>query len=145
MKNTIHRDIKPGNILLSSTASNFKLVLADFGLSAILNTTDNEDTDNEDPDSYDSHNNSNNTNSRSEIVGTEGFMAPEVECGLHYSYPADLWSVGITFQRMFAGFERTPSTSEEQLLNLLLDHNPLTRTTAANALLHPYFQGFHMK
>lgn len=37
------------------------------------------------------------------ICGTDEYMAPEVECGLEYSFPADLWSTAILYLQMYTG------------------------------------------
>ncbi|KAH0785711.1 STE family protein kinase [Histomonas meleagridis] len=69
----VHRDIKSANILLTSSG---EIRIADFGVSRRFEAT--------------------GTCHTMTIVGTPYWMAPEVISGTSYSYPADVWSVGIT-------------------------------------------------
>jgi len=65
----IHRDIKPANILLRGGDA----VVADWGLSHVC--TESSDT--------------------SAYMGTVIYMAPEVRSKRLYSFPADMWSLGM--------------------------------------------------
>lgn len=69
----VHRDIKAANILLTSTG---EIRIADFGVSRRFEAS--------------------GTCHTMTVVGTPYWMAPEVISGVAYSYPADVWSVGIT-------------------------------------------------
>ncbi|KAK8839529.1 hypothetical protein M9Y10_031888 [Tritrichomonas musculus] len=66
----IHRDLKPGNILLDK---DMRPHITDFGLSKI----------------------NNNLSSQSQQCGTSIYMAPEVHEGNHYNGKADIYSFGI--------------------------------------------------
>lgn len=69
--NIVHRDIKPGNILVNSKG---ELKLSDFGITKTLdNTLKVCDT----------------------FVGTAIYMSPERATGNSYSFSADIWSLGL--------------------------------------------------
>ena len=67
----IHRDIKPGNILIGGKANNAKI--ADFGISRIADT-----------------------DAAMTIKGTLVYQAPEVSRGERYGFAADVYSFALT-------------------------------------------------
>ena len=78
-KHQIHRDIKPANILLNTDGV---VKLTDFGIAkALENTADFSHT----------------------FVGSRNFMSPERISGKEYSYPSDIWSVGLVVYELATG------------------------------------------
>ena len=69
----LHRDIKAGNILINSKC---EIKVTDFGVSRQFDISKSLAT--------------------TSIIGTPYWMAPEVINGKKYSFPADIWSVGVT-------------------------------------------------
>ena len=85
-QNIIHRDIKPGNILLKSENAKVIVKLGDFGLSKTL-----------DPDDI--------TSAMSSNVGTLAFKAPEFwnkesNGKVRYHRSVDVYAAGLTFTAM---------------------------------------------
>lgn len=79
VKHQIHRDIKPGNILINSDGL---VKLTDFGISrTVENTTGFSET----------------------FVGTKSYMSPERFFGREYSFDSDLWSLGLVVYELAMG------------------------------------------
>jgi CheY-like chemotaxis protein len=85
----VHRDVKPGNILLDATGA---AKLTDFGLAKAACESDI-------------------TNGQ-DIVGTLAYMAPELLCGGAPSVASDLYALGVTLATLIAG--ENPFATEEE-------------------------------
>ena len=92
----IHRDVKPGNILIS-TEGEVKLI--DFGVAK-------EDTPN-------------NITETGVIVGTPVYMSPEQVNGDDISNQTDIYSLGILFYEMLTGVKPYTALSNTQLFSLI--------------------------
>ena len=76
-KHQIHRDIKPANILINADGI---VKLTDFGISRTLEKSQ-------------AHT----------FVGSRIYMSPERITGKKYSYPSDIWSVGLVIYELATG------------------------------------------
>ena len=80
-KHQIHRDIKPANILINLDGI---VKLTDFGIAKTLE---------------------NNQKFSKTFVGSRSYMSPERITGKIYSYPSDIWSVGLVIYELATGEE----------------------------------------
>lgn len=80
-----HRDLKPENLLLNS---DFTLKLADFGLCSLLHGEEGGEQDKSPSLPL--------MRTARSVVGSEGYMAPEILAGHRYDpAKADVWSAGV--------------------------------------------------
>ncbi|MFF4299953.1 protein kinase [Streptomyces sp. NPDC001601] len=90
----LHRDIKPGNVLVESTAG--RVVLTDFGIAAIQDAKA--------------------LTMVGMLVGSPDYMAPERVSGRPQGPPSDLWSLGATLCAALGG--RSPFSRDTTLATL---------------------------
>lgn len=136
----VYRDLKPENILLDA---NGHIKLTDFGLSKDILHTESTTT----------------------FCGTSEYLAPEVVMQMPYSYPIDIWALGILTYEMILG--ATPFYDENKskmfsnivsaepffppqldrrvadFIKKLLDKNPSERPKFEDMKNHPFFEGFN--
>jgi serine/threonine protein kinase len=135
----IHRDIKPANILIEGDV----VQICDFNLAKSMDGQ-------------------HKLGSHTEEVVTAPYRAPEVWRKQRYSYPIDIWSVGIILFEMIMGkfiykmFDSDVNNTVVVkkllynyklnrfygILSQMLDFNQLTRITPANALKDPIFLNY---
>jgi len=81
----IHRDVKPGNILLGADG---RAKVADFGIAKSLETGGGDDL-----------------TGTGQLLGTPAYLAPERLDGSAASPRSDLWAVGVVLYEALAGFK----------------------------------------
>lgn len=140
----VHRDYKPENLLLKSMDDDSDMRLCDFGFATLAKGR-----------------------SLTQVVGTPGYMAPELLKDEVYGAEVDLWSTGVLLYILIEGaapfYDEDPdlldeqvkaavldfdpeawdpvSTEAKQLVQQLLQQDPENRITAAQALRHSWFDG----
>jgi serine/threonine protein kinase len=148
----VHCDIKPENILCKTHHWPLQVKLCDFGLS---NFVDRAGANAEGDD-----------NTMSAMIGTPGYVAPEVIKRERYGPPVDMWACGVVLYVMLSGrmpfygrndveiLRRTAqgkyafpdrewkSISEDakSLVKALLQVDPAKRLTARAALQHRWLE-----
>ncbi|KAL0071189.1 Calcium/calmodulin-dependent protein kinase type I [Marasmius tenuissimus] len=88
----VHRDLKPENLLFRTPAEDADIMIADFGLSRLMD----EDK----------------LNMLTEICGTPGYMAPEIFKKTGHGKPVDVWAMGVITYFLLAGY--TPFDRDSQ-------------------------------
>ncbi|KAI5291536.1 hypothetical protein KEM52_000137 [Ascosphaera acerosa] len=141
----VHRDLKPENLLFRTPEDNADLLIADFGLSRIM-----------DEEQF---------HVLTTTCGTPGYMAPEIFKKSGHGKPVDIWAIGVITYFLLCGytpFDRDSNLEEMQAI-LVADYSfkpeeywrnvsgvarefiracltvdPSKRMTAHEALAHPW-------
>jgi mitogen-activated protein kinase 7 len=99
--NVLHRDLKPGNLLVNADC---ELKICDFGLARGFSNA---------PD---------HTAFMTEYVATRWYRAPEIMLSFqNYTKAIDIWSVGCIFAEMLGGKVLFPGKDYVHQLNLILN------------------------
>lgn len=141
----VHRDLKPENLLFRDKSESAELLIADFGLSRVVD--------------------GDKLTMLSTTCGTPGYMAPEIFKKTGHSFPVDMWAIGVITYFLLCGytpFDRDSSmaemaaivsgdyryepaiywegvsTSARNFIDQLLVVDPAQRMTADQALAHPW-------
>ncbi|MEU1408105.1 protein kinase [Streptomyces sp. NPDC005728] len=104
----LHRDIKPGNVLVESGAG--RVVLTDFGIAAIQDAKA--------------------LTMVGMLVGSPDYMAPERVSGRRQGPPSDLWSLGATLCAALAGHSPFSRDTTLATLHAVLYEEPALPASA---------------
>ena len=80
----MHRDLKPENLLFRTPEDNADLLIADFGLSRIM-----------DEEQF---------HVLTTTCGTPGYMAPEIFKKSGHGKPVDVWAIGVIAYFLLCGY-----------------------------------------
>ncbi|OXV06286.1 hypothetical protein Egran_05946 [Elaphomyces granulatus] len=141
----VHRDLKPENLLFRTPEDNADLMIADFGLSRIM-----------DEEQF---------HVLTTTCGTPGYMAPEIFKKSGHGKPVDIWAIGVIAYFLLCGYTpfdresnleemeailkadysftplecwRNVSQAARDFINCCLTIEPPARMTAHDALQHPW-------
>ncbi|KAI0634541.1 Pkinase-domain-containing protein [Trametes polyzona] len=141
----VHRDLKPENLLFRTKAEDADIMIADFGLSRVM-----------DDEKF---------QMLTEICGTPGYMAPEIFKKTGHGKPVDVWAMGVITYFLLCGYTPFDRDTQQQEMEAIcagdyhfepeeywanvsetakdfvrtcLTIDPTSRPTAAEALQHKW-------
>jgi serine/threonine protein kinase len=94
-RGVVHRDLKPGNVMITPTGS---VKVLDFGLAAIVQGAPSTPAD-----PVNSPTLTRNMTQAGIIIGTAAYMSPEQAAGTLVDRRADIWSYGVVLWEMLSG------------------------------------------
>lgn len=111
--NIIHRDIKPGNIIITPDK---QVKVLDFGLAKIIQQKQKSDYE-EAPSTHISQNGL--------ILGTVAYMSPEQLRAEKLDYRSDIFSAGIVIYEMLSKHNPFSRKSQAETIAAILDNEPV--------------------
>ena len=95
----VHRDVKPGNVLLGRDGS---IKVTDFGIAGAVSTAAHAES----------------------VFGTPGYLPPEVLKGGRYDEKGDLFAAGVVLYECLTGLLPFPGRTSQEILTATLRRDP---------------------
>lgn len=102
-RGVIHRDIKPGNVLINNDG---EPLVADFGLARRMDVEQS-------------------IHATGDVVGTPAYMSPEQARGEKAAEQSDVYSIGAVLYEALSGTAPFQATTVWEVLNRVLTHDPI--------------------
>ena len=113
--NIVHRDIKPGNIMLTYDAEGHLMVkITDFGIAADVTDSD--------------------LSGRRQVSGTPKYLAPEVIRGTGIDGRSDIFALGVTAYELFTGADPFEPDEETGYLKANIEQHPRAMSSVVDAI-----------
>lgn len=100
-KGVVHRDIKPGNIMIDNKN---RVKVMDFGLAKLRDAS--------------------NLTREGTTMGTVQYMSPEQAIGKEIDHRTDIWSIGVVLYEMLAGKKPFGGVYDQAVIYSILNENP---------------------
>ncbi len=113
-KDIIHRDVKPGNILMTR---DLRAKIADFGIAKLSMSK---------------------LTMTGTVMGTPSYMSPEQAMGQEIDGRSDIFSLGVIFYQMLTGERPFVGTNPTTIIYKILHEHPVP-PRSLNVTLHPGF------
>ncbi|GAA5814437.1 hypothetical protein MFLAVUS_007933 [Mucor flavus] len=97
----VHRDLKPENLLFREREEDSDLLIADFGLSRIIDT-----------DKF---------HTLKTTCGTPGYMAPEIFKKTGHGKPVDIWAIGVITYFLLTGYTPFEGSNNIEEMNAIMN------------------------
>lgn len=128
--NVLHRDFKPGNVMLVGSGENIRAVVTDFGIASAMGSQKVM------PSAL----------TAKYLMGTLLYMSPEQERGEALDATSDIYSLGLVLYEMLTGEQYRTSPQLEKIsedlgnwkrtIQRCLEADPKKRFNSANEVLH---------
>ncbi|MBO6574768.1 MAG: serine/threonine protein kinase [Rhodothermales bacterium] len=96
----VHRDVKPGNIMLTPTGP----IILDFGLARLMDAS--------------------RLTATGTVLGTAAYMSPEQLRAQSVDWRTDIWSLGVVAFEMLAGTRPFGEVAAHEVARAILEENP---------------------
>lgn len=110
LRGIIHRDIKPGNMMVQPNGNRLRLKLLDFGLILIERTIG--------PDA------ATRLTQKGQLLGTPAYMSPEQCRGEAVTQESDIYNLGLIAYEILAGHPAVEGTTVQKLIDHQVEKMP---------------------